>query len=286
MEKNPTKLNIVSIQLGGYKGSYSKQINHIQEMINESVINYNPDLILLPELMTVPYFSITRDPIFFKLSETIQGPTVKRMLAIAKEMNVYIIFTIFERRKVNKNFKYFNTAVIVSPEKVVGTYSKTHIPQGETPTSKVDERYYFQADNTLPVFKVKGITIGILICYDRSFPEAARTLSLQGAQILFIPSCTLREREIIWIEECKARARENEIFVIGANRGGEEKLSLKDQQLVRHYCGSSLIINPDGEILKKAPFNIGDKSISSKIDSTKNGITFKKDRRPELYKIE
>jgi len=207
------------------------------------------DLVVFPELMGHPYFCLTRDPDAFGRSEPLDGPTVQRFAELARERGVATLVTLFERRRMaDGDTRYFNTAVLLDRHgHMAGVYRKTHIPTLRLVTLPTDEAYYFSPGDTLPVFELDGVRIGVLICFDRSFPEAARALADQGADLILIPAASSgSERGERWVAECAARAMESGVFVFGVNRAGTEN-ALAGPSLP--YFGRSCACGPDGSLL-------------------------------------
>jgi N-carbamoylputrescine amidase len=207
------------------------------------------DLVVFPELMGHPYFCLTRDPDAFGRSEPLDGPTVQRFAALARRRAVAVLLTIFERQlQPDGSWRHHNTAVLLDRHgAMAGVYRKTHVPTLGLATLPADEAYYFSPGDSLPVFTLEGVTLGVLICFDRSFPEAARALVDQGAELILIPAASSgQERAARWVGECAARAMESGVFVIGVNRAGVET-ALPGQQVP--YFGSSCACAPDGSLI-------------------------------------
>jgi beta-ureidopropionase len=191
----------------------------------------------------------------------------------------------------NDNGTLYNTATVLGPDgNMIGKYRKMSVPQilrtvkpGETPA---DERFFFAPGNLgFPVFDTPfGVKIGILICYDRHFPEAARILGLKGAHLMLVPTATYREwiREV-WEIELRGHAIANMFYVGGVNKVGKDVGGPAD----RHYFGTALFIDPKGNVMGRA----GDKQdeilygdIDPKAcDDTRDLWGFFKFRRPDAY---
>ncbi|BCJ85790.1 carbon-nitrogen hydrolase family protein [Effusibacillus dendaii] len=285
---------VLGLQCGPYEmlGSYVYRMEALGRHLDRELQNGSADLVVFPELMTVPYKCGTYDDSFFDMAEPLDGPTLEWLSKKARNYQTAIVGTLFERETIGSENRYFNTAVIVSPEgDLVGKYRKTHIPKVCLPTLHVDETYYFSAGEELPVFVVQERKIGILICYDRSFPEAARTLAVQGAELIVIPTAAGGiDRAGMWIAECAARARENGVFVMGVNRGGDERYIANDStEKITHYFGMTAAFDPRGEALGPALDNRSWTSLRvdldfSQIETNRSGLNFLRDYRPELYR--
>lgn len=176
-------------------------------------------------------------------------------------------------------------------------YRKTHLPNLVFHFGNKDLRYnepfYFKPGTGLPVFEIDGITIGILICADRTIPEAWRVLTLQKARVVFMPSAIPSwesgpgiKREELFVAELRVRALENGIFVVASNKGGEEEFDGTNKT----FFGGSCIINPFGLTLVQAPFDTGPELIWADISleeviSARKRLPIFMMRRPELYDI-
>ena len=204
------------------------------EKITRTLGNISTDLIVLPELCNTGYLFKSRKELF-KLAEPIpSGVTTQALISIAKKQNFAIVAGLAER---NKN-RVYNSAILVSPTGKVFLYRKAHL--------FMEEKFIFNRGNTkFKVHKCGGIKIGMIICFDWIFPETARSLALSGAQIICHPAnIILPFAESVTV----ARAIENRVFFVMANRTGAEKSGKKCIK----FFGRSQIISPVGEILAKA----------------------------------
>jgi predicted amidohydrolase len=193
------------------------------------------DLIVLPELAVTGYLFASREDIW-RLAEPIPGPTVELVHACAKRRGCYVVLGLAERA----DDRCYNSAVLIGPQGVIGTYRKMHLFHEE-------KRLFDPGDLGFPVFEVEGVTIGLLICFDHFFPEAARTLALQGAQVIAHPSNLILSG--VGQLTTRVRALENRVFWILANRVGTETCG----SLQVTFTGRSQIVAPDGRILCEAP---------------------------------
>lgn len=240
-------------------------------------------IICLPELFKSLYFPQSEDTDQFSLAETIPGPTTNELSKIAKAKKVVIITPIFEKRAAGV---YHNSAVIINGDgKIVGKYRKMHIPDDPC----YYEKFYFTpGDLGFQAFETEYAKIGLLICWDQWFPEAARLTALQGAQIIFYPTAigwhegekknVAETQHSAWETVQRGHAIANGSFVVAVNRVGEEG-SLK-------FWGSSFVSSPFGEILAKA--DDGEKVLIvkcdlSEIDRTRQNWPFLRDRRIDAY---
>jgi len=243
----------------------------------DQAANEEAKIVLLPELFNTDYACYFRkDPEVFRYAEPIPGPTTDEIARKAKEHGIYVISPIFEKAGPGV---HYNTAPIIDPEgKILGKYRKTHIPLHGS-----REKYYFRPASEFPVFETAFGNIGILICYDSSFPEVYRILTLEGAEIVFAPTAVPyyygRDDPKRVEMRVMTRARDNAIFVVMVNRVGKEENF--------EYYGNSLIVDPKGNILSKAG-NEKDAIVIATIDLeevTKWRLEchILRDIRPEIY---
>jgi N-carbamoylputrescine amidase len=271
-----------------FSGHESKEIN-IQkaEHLARQAAGNGARIICFPELCTTIYFCFDRDEKWFAAAEPIPGPAVNRLARVAAETGTVIVYPLYE----NDRDTLYNTAAVLGPDgRLIGRYRKMAIPQilrtvkpGETPG---DERFFFAPGNLgFPVFDTPfGVRIGILICYDRHFPEAARILGLKGAHLLLVPTATYRDwiREV-WEIELRGHAIANMFYVGGVNKVGPDVGGPPG----RHYFGTALFIDPTGNVMGRA----GDKQdeilyadIDAKAcDDARDLWGFFKFRRPDAY---
>lgn len=249
-----------------------------------------PYVCVLPETMTYAYFAGMVDDGWFDYFEDAQtGPTTTRMKEEASKLGVHIVYSFCEKAMEFGVAHYYNSCALVSPTRgLIGVYRKCHIPAMDTDTMQVHETYYFEPGPVLPVYKLdNGVTIGMLLCFDRSFPMAWNTLYLQGAQIVFVPACAWGFRGAFFQNELRTRAFETHTFVVAVNRAGDEQV--EGERLVRNHFGKSMIAGPTGELitsLEKEKWEYISAIVDlDEIEKAHITVNFKRDRRPELYGI-
>lgn len=285
------KYKIAGIQVGAYAGNYEKNWTKIYQTTEEVILKERPEVVAYSELMHVPYFASLKDDHFFSFAEEMKGHTVRKVSDIAVTFGVYIVGTLFEKEVTSQDVNYFNTAFICSPiSGVIGKYRKVHLPCVNNTSLTTNEKYYFEkhggGGKEFPVFTLdNGLKVGILICFDRSFPEAWRALSIQGVDLIIVPTATYGFRKDLFIQELQVRAMENNVFVLCVNKAGKEKL--KGETKERHHFGSSCMINPFGEIIQ---FSNDEEwsSVVGVIDLKENNISrqrvdWNKERKPGVY---
>ncbi len=226
-------------------------------------------MILLPELFTTEYFAWWRDTKYFDYAEPIPGPTTARVGELARRLSVYVVAPFYEKEGPGM---YYNSAVLIGPKgEIIGRQRKMHIP-----AVKSLEKLYFQpAEPNFPVFPTKYGRVGICICYDRLFPEVCRALALNGAEIIFVPIAGTIFPKVSTLD---TRALENVLFVVAANKVGEED--------GHRYTGGAMIVNPEGRIIAQG--GTEEEIVMADIDledveKARKAFPYFRDRRPELY---
>ena len=223
-----------------------ENISKAKKLIYEAA-KEGANIILLQELFQTPYFCIQYDEEIFKLAQTYENNNVlKEMSSLAKELNVVLPISFFEK----DNNAYFNSiAVINSDGNILGKYRKSHIPDG----AGYLEKYYFNPGNTgFEVWDTAFGKIGIGICWDQWFPEAARIMALKGAEVLFYPTAIGDElmseydSSGAWQRVMQGHAAANIMPVVASNRIGSE--SVKGQ--VNGFYGKSFICDRSVKIIK------------------------------------
>ncbi|MHA2187599.1 MAG: nitrilase-related carbon-nitrogen hydrolase [Candidatus Thorarchaeota archaeon] len=234
-------------------------------------------ILCFQELFYGPYFCAEQDPRWYKYAEPIPGPITERMCKLAKKHKMILIVPMYEK---DGEGIYYNTAVVIDSDgTLLGKYRKMHIPQ----LGGFWEKFYFRPGNLgYPVFETSVAKIGVYICYDRHFPEGARALGLNGAEIIFNPSATVAGlSEHLWSIEQPAHAVANGLFVAAINRVGEEPWK------TGWFYGSSYVADPRGQMVKQASRNneellVVDVDLDI-IPEVRNTWQFYRDRRPESY---
>ena len=215
----------------------------------------NADLVVLPELHLGPYFCQNEDYNHFNLAQTIPGPATELLSAIAGKLKIVIVATIFEKRAPGL---YHNTAVVFDKDgSIAGKYRKMHIPDDPG----FYEKYYFTpGDLGFKPIETSIGKLGVLICWDQWFPEAARLMTLAGAEMLIYPTAIgwdpqdtpeeHRRQLEAWITIQRSHAIANGIPVISCNRIGFEQAP--DPATGINFWGNSFIAGPQGEIITQA----------------------------------
>jgi N-carbamoylputrescine amidase len=233
----------------------------------------------LQEIFNGPYFCPSQDPKWYEAAEACPGPTVEIMQGYAKKYSMAMVVPIYEREQAGV---YYNTAAVLDADGTyLGKYRKNHIPQVNP---GFFEKFYFKPGNLgYPVFQTKYAKVGVYICYDRHFPEGARLLGLNGAEIVFNPSATVAGlSQYLWKLEQPAHAVANGYFVAASNRVGMEP-----PWNTGKFYGTSYIVDPRGSFVATAS---EDKTelITADVDfdlieEVRKTWQFYRDRRPETY---
>ncbi len=263
------------------KSNTEKAILKIKEAAQQGA-----QIVCLQELFTSLYFCDVESYDNFKLAESIPGQTTDQLSAVAKELGVVIIASLFEKRA--EGLYHNTTAVLDADGSYLGKYRKMHIPDDPA----YYEKFYFTpGDLGYKVFKTKFATIGVLICWDQWYPEAARITSLMGAEMLFYPTAigwatsqdeaTNTEQYNAWQTIQRGHAVANGVPVISVNRVGME------QDGAMQFWGGSFVSNPFGTLIYKASHDQEEIAVvdidTEKSDSYRTHWPFLRDRRIDSY---
>ena len=239
-------------------------------------------IICLPELFLTQYFCQTEDTQNFSLAEPLPGPTSETLSKLAKELEIVLVVPLFEKRTQGI---YHNTAIVIDADgSVAGTYRKMHIPDDPC----FFEKFYFTPGDTgFKSFSTRFGKIGVLICWDQWFPEAARLTCLSGAQFLFYPTAIGYQDEdakesiqqiTAWETIQKSHAISNGVFLGSVNRVGRENALT--------FWGRSFICNPFGKVIGQAenePQTVIAQCSLPEIESVRQNWPFLRDRRVDAY---
>jgi N-carbamoylputrescine amidase len=245
-------------------------------------------IICLQELFRTPYFCQRQDPAIFDLAEPIPGPTTQRLARAARETGAVVVGSVFERRSAGL---YHNTAVVLDADgKLLGLYRKTHIPDDPL----YFEKYYFAPGDTgFRAFDTRFGRVGVLVCWDQWFPEAARLTALHGAEVLVYPTAIgwhPREKDEhgeaqlgAWETVQRSHAIANGVFVAAVNRVGHEGPA--DGGL--DFWGSSFVCDPFGVMLGQASQDREEVLVvpcdRRRLEDVRRNWPFLRDRRIDAY---
>src|ERR1700748_3618770 len=276
------KVGIVQMSCTADKQSnLQKAITKIHEAAKKGA-----QIVCLQELFTSLYFCDEENYDNFKLAEAIPGPSTDELSKMAAELNVVLIASLFEKRA--QGVYHNTTAVLDADGAYLGKYRKMHIPDDPG----FYEKFYFTpGDLGYKVFRTRFATIGVLICWDQWYPEAARITALMGAELLLYPTAigwatsqdeaTNKEQYGAWQTIQRSHAVANGVHVVSVNRVGLE------QNGAMKFWGGSFISNPFGTVLVRAPHDeeqvIVHEIDISKTDSYRTHWPFLRDRRIDSY---
>ena len=257
------------------KRMIEKHLGLIEEAAGKDV-----QVLCLQELFYGPYFCAEQKTRWYELVERVpDGPTIKLMQDQAKKFGIVLVVPIYEE---DMTGVFYNTAAVIDADgSYLGKYRKHHIPHCEP---GFWEKFYFKPGNLgYPVFETAAGRVGVYICYDRHFPEGARILGLNGAEIVFNPSATVAGlSEYLWKLEQPAHAVANQYFVGAINRVGREQ-----PWDIGEFYGTSYFCSPRGKIIAEASRDKDEVVVADldldEIAQVRHVWQFFRDRRPESY---
>ncbi len=255
------------------KAAFDKHLPFVEEAAAKGV-----QVLCLQEIFNGPYFCPSQDARWYDAAEPVPGPTVEAFAPLAAKHEMVIIVPVYEREQAGV---YYNTAAVLDADgSYLGKYRKNHIPQ----TSGFWEKYFFKPGNLgYPVFQTRYAKVGVYICYDRHFPEGARLLGLNGAEIVFNPSATVAGLpQYLWKLEQPAHAVANGYFMGCSNRVGTEA-----PWNIGKFYGSSYFVDPRGQFLAEGSEDDDELVVADMdlevIEEVRRTWQFYRDRRPETY---
>ena len=252
-----------------------KHVNYVEQAASQGA-----QVMCFQELFYSPYFCQVQDVVHYSWSESVpDGPTTTLMQQIAAKHKIVLIVPLYEKDDAGI---YYNTGVVIDSDGTfLGKYRKTHLPH----LPGFWEKFYFRPGNTgYPVFETSVGRIVVYICYDRHFPEGARVLGLNGAEIVFIPSATSRGlSQHLWKIEQTSHAIANGYFVGTINRVGVEA-----EFGANNYYGQSYFCDPKGQFVGDVASEDADELVVRElnldlIQDVRNTWQFYRDRRPDMY---
>ena len=286
MSRSARSLVVAALQLPLGATDEAVNIAAVTQLV-EQAAGQGAQVILPPELFSGPYFCTVEDEALFALARpTTEHPAVLAMQALAGKLNVAIPTSFFER----DGHHYYNTLAMIGPDgEIIGTYRKSHIPDGPG----YEEKYYFRPGNTgFRVWDVFGARIGVGVCWDQWYPECARAMALMGAEVLFYPTAIGSEpydagldTSRMWRRAMQGHAVSNCMPVIAANRIGAETMPGGAAQ---NFYGHSFIADEWGDLVTE--YGAGETGVlTATLDLTRAathraGMGFFRDRRPALYR--
>jgi predicted amidohydrolase len=222
------EVTIATVQMRPILNEMEDNLVKMADYVTRICSSQKVDLIVFPELITTGYECGVR---FVDLAQRVPGASVNVLSQRAAEFQVHIAFGMPSKEKVESIL--FNAAVLVGPDgELIGDYRKVHL--------KGEERMIFRAGYKYPIFETKFGNVGMLIGYDIAFPEAARCLALDGADLIILCANWEKPRNDEWRTYVMARAYENSTFIAAANRVGEDA--------TLSFIGESMIVGPRGQV--------------------------------------
>ncbi|HEX7873131.1 MAG TPA: N-carbamoylputrescine amidase [Sphingobium sp.] len=278
-----TKVTVAALQLA-FSDDEEDNIASVESHARQAAAR-GAKIILPPELFEGPYFCKSQDESLFANARPVtEHPAVTTMQAVARDLNVYIPTSFFER----DGQHYYNSLAMIDDQgEIMGVYRKSHIPDGPG----YQEKYYFRPGNTgFKVWKTRYGTIGVGICWDQWYPECARAMALMGAEMLFYPTAIGSEpydpdldTSRMWRRAMQGHAVSNCMPVIAANRIGEEDGPEGSQK----FYGHSFITDQWGDFLSEVEdWQSGALVATVDLEQARMhraGMGFFRDRRPQLY---
>ena len=280
-----TTLSVAALQLALGSLDEGENIAAVSALVEEAA-GKGAQVILPPELFSGPYFCAVEDDALFALARpTVEHPSVLAMQALARKLGVAIPTSFFER----DGHHYYTTMAMIGPDgEIMGTYRKSHIPDGPG----YEEKFYFRPGNDgFKVWDVFGARIGIGICWDQWYPETARCMALMGAQVLFYPTAIGSEPKDaemdtsrMWRRAMIGHAVSNCMPVVAANRIGYERPEGAQGQA---FYGHSFICDEWGDYLEEFGCDESGALVSTlDLEAGRRHRAswgFFRDRRPQLY---
>ena len=280
-----TKIALIQMRCGAEP---AKNFAHAIDFIRDAAKN-GAEIICLPELFRSQYFCQTENHDNFSLAETIPGPSTEALTKLARELGVVIIASLFEKRSAGL---YHNTAAIIDAKgKLLGKYRKMHIPDDPL----YHEKFYFApGDLGFRSWKTARGNLGVCVCWDQWYPEAARLTALRGAEVIFYPTAIgwhPKEKKKFgeaqhssWKTIQRSHAIANGCYVAVPNRVGHEAPAGGDGI---EFWGQSFVCGPDGEIIAKGSVD-GEEIVAAEIDwkrvnEHRTHWPFLRDRRVDAY---
>jgi N-carbamoylputrescine amidase len=281
---SPFKIGLVQMTCStDAEANLAKAISRIREAAGRGA-----EIVCLQELFRSQYFCREENADLFNLAETIPGPSTEALSSVAKELQVSIVASLFEKRAQGL---YHNTAAIIDADgSLAGIYRKMHIPDDPL----YFEKFYFTpGDLGFQNFDTRYSRIGVLVCWDQWYPEGARITSLQGANVLFYPTAIgwhpsekaqYGEAQLdAWRTIQRAHAIANGVFVAAANRAGFEGPA--DHGL--EFWGSSFVADPFGRVIAQAPVDAEEVLVTEcdpkQMDEVRRNWPFLRDRRIDAH---
>jgi predicted amidohydrolase len=282
----------LAVQTGPAAADVAANLDAVRRLVTAA--RPRPDLVVLPELFANPFWCVgLADPGYFAWAEGLDGPVVTGMRALAADLGTVVVAPFFERGELAG--EYHNSVAVIDrtgapvPGRLpdgrrVWTHRKHAVSQFRWDDQVNDEKFYFRPGDGFPTFDTDVGRIGVLVCYDRWFPEAWRVLALQGAEIVCVPNASLGDVSDLFVASMRTCAAQNLLYVVATNRAGVEEVEGRKSR----YYGLSCIVGPRGDLLAVAGEAEPGQVVGADLDldriaEVRTRQTMYRDRRPELY---
>jgi predicted amidohydrolase len=244
-------------------------------LVDTAVERDGADLVVLPEFFNNFYFAQYRDYAHIDLAEPDDGPTMERVRERAQSHSIHVLATIFEEEAAGL---YYDTAILVGPDgELLGKYRKA-----QPAAVQSLEKLFFRHGSHFPVFQIGEWRVGAIVCYDTLFPESARCVALNGAELILVPFAA--PQQLLWRDIMRTRALENGVYFAPCNKVGTEGVGTPDDW---RFGGQSMVVDPLGEVLVELDDEqegvITTTLERERVFAARRRYPMFRDRRPDLY---
>jgi beta-ureidopropionase len=294
----PRTLDVAIVQAGELTEDILDNLARLAALVRDAAAPDSsgacPDLVVLPELITTPYFCTSHAVDRTGWAQTIPGPATDLLGDLARELGCAIAFGMFERTAHDVTH---NSVVLIDASGDVVTwrtpegggvpaYRKMSLPAGMVGDVDIDEKYHFAPGQTPVTADLLGTRFGCVVCYDRTFPENWAVARALGAEVMLAIVSSLGTREDLFLAELQTRALESQTWIVAANRGGPETLN----GTTVDYFGLSCVIAPNGEIVAQAKAHLAGEILRFTLDldavaATRASFPLARDRRPDVLRL-
>jgi N-carbamoylputrescine amidase len=287
-----TVVVVAAAQLPACQDDCAKNLDVVEAAIAEAAAA-GADLVVLPELATTPYFAGEPAGAYRDWAQSVPGPQSDRIATLAAEVGVAVVLPLFEKDSAAQTFH--NSAAVIDHGDLAPAVDRTgmahpvarklHLPVGDAPAPGFDEPAHFTAGDWLGVHSLRGYRLGVLVCYDRRFPEPWRELRALGADLVAVPVAgSGGDTAEFFHAELRTHARENGVFAIAANKVGDEWVGGNP---IDNF-GESCVVGPDGELIACRPRDAGPGLLLAELDlgflsDTRKALPYFEHRRADLF---
>ena len=295
---HPRTLEVAIVQAGELTedllGNLAGLSGLIRSAAAPSVHGIVPDLVVLPELVTTPYFCTSHEVDRTDWAQTIPGDATTLFGDLARELGCAIAFGMYERTAADV---LHNSVVLIGADGdvvswrtpdggAVPTYRKLSLPASKVGDIDIDEKYHFAPGSATATADLLGTRFGCVICYDRTFPEYWAVARALGSEVMLAIVSSLGTREDLFLAELQTRALESQTWIIAANRAGPETLN----GVTVDYFGLSCVIAPNGEIVAQAAAHKAGETLRVTLDldavpAQRAAFPLARDRRPDVLNL-